>query len=71
MKKILYHFNYCFIQEMSGCKGFGKHSNKRRYGNNLETGKPFPPPGGFYVMWQSGPPDDRYERFPSTKSEKL
>lgn len=53
---------------MSGCKGFGNRAHKRRYGKSLETGKPFPPPGGFYVMWPITPTRDGYERWSSAKN---
>lgn len=53
---------------MSGCKGFGKHRNSRKgCGKAGECGKPFPPPGGFYVQWNVTPVDGKYERFSNSK----
>lgn len=52
---------------MSGSKGFRKRQNRRRCAKAGEVGKPFPPPGGFYIQWPATDTTGKYERFSSVK----
>ena len=55
---------------MSGSKGFRKRQNRRRCAKAGEVGKPFPPPGGFYIQWPATDTTGKYERFSSVKKQK-
>ena len=50
---------------MSGYKriGGGKHANRKRIAKAGEVGKPFPPPGGYYIQWYVTPQDGGHVKF--------
>lgn len=70
LKRLFYNnlISFLFKEIMSGSKGLKKLHN-HGYGKAGETGKPFPPPGGFYVQWSTTPTPEQggYERCTSSK----